>query len=108
MRQQLFDIAAEAGRDASAFGFPYYLTVCVDDDVDAANAAIDAYLAEYYGVPGEVMRSLQTTYGGPLDGALEFIRSFTARGVDHVVLRLVGDHDRQLQAFSEVRADMMG
>ena len=107
MRQQIFAVAAEAGRDASAFGFPYYMTVCIDDDADAANQAINDYLAEYYGVPGEVMRRIQSAYGGPLDGALDYIRSFTERGVDHVVLRLVGDHAAQLESFSRVRDELL-
>ena len=98
--------AAEAGRDTDSLTTAVYLTVAIMDDGQAADAAIDAYLQDYYGAPAPVLRERQACFGGPLDDVLAFIRSYVAAGAQHIVLRLVGDHDRQLEMLAEQRADL--
>lgn len=99
--------AAEAGRDAEALTTAVYLTVAVMDDARAAEAAIDAYLEDYYGAPARVLRKRQSCIGGPLDDVLAFVRRYVEAGAQHIVLRLVGDHDRQLTLLSQQRNDMV-
>src|SRR5579871_5110566 len=43
--------AKAAGRDAKAIVGAMYLTLAIDDDAKRADAKIDSYLANYYGVP---------------------------------------------------------
>ncbi len=76
-----------------------YVTVAVMDDEDLAEAAIDAYLEDYYSVPAAVMRSVQACCGGPVERVLAFLKAYVDAGAEHVVLRLVGDHRGTLDAI---------
>ncbi len=98
--------ATDAGRDADSLTTAVYLTVAVMDDARAAEAAIDAYLEDYYGAPARVLRKRQSCMGGPLDNVLAFIRRYVAAGARHIVLRLVGDHERQMTLLADHRAEM--
>ena len=83
-----------------------YLTVAVMDDEALAEQAIDDYLQEYYGVPAAAMRRFQACCGGNLVTVTQFIRGFVEAGANHVVLRLVGDHNKTLQALSEIKYEV--
>lgn len=76
-----------------------YLTVAVDEDEALAEAAIDQYLEHYYNAPAKVLRSFQACCGGRIETVVRFVRSFVSAGADHVVLRMVGDHDKMLPAL---------
>lgn len=105
--QQFFTATAvEAGRDAAALTSALYLTVAVMDDAAAADAAIDTYLQDYYGAPARVLRKRQSCIGGPLDDVLAFIRRYVEAGAEHIVLRLIGDHDRLMTKLSAHRVEM--
>ena len=106
-RARLTAAAIEAGRDPGALATAIYLTVAVDDDADAADAAINDYLQHYYHVPATAIRRIQACFGGRLDDVLAFVRGFTGAGAEHVVIRIVGDHDRTLRALA-ARRDEMG
>ena len=84
-----------------------YLTVAAMADANAADQAIDDYLQEYYGVPAQAMRQFQACCGGDVDAVAEFIRSFVSAGANHVVLRLVGDHEATLQAISQIKESIV-
>lgn len=84
-----------------------YATIAVMDDEALAMTAIDDYLAEYYGVPGSVMRKVQTCCGGNLDTVLRFLRSYVDVGVEHLVLRIVGDHMGTLESLQAVRSELV-
>ena len=101
-------ILHEAGRDVSGFVAAIYVTLAIDEDASRAGQRIDAFLERYYGQPAEVMRRRQAVYGGPPDDAAEFLRGFTAAGASHVIVRLVGDPDRQLETVAEFRAQLGG
>ena len=101
-------ILHEAGRDVSGFVAAIYVTLAIDEDASRAGQRIDAFLERYYGQPAEVMRRRQAVYGGPPDAAAEFLRGFTAAGASHVIVRLVGDPDRQLETVAEFRAQLGG
>ena len=95
--------AAEAGRPAGAVAGAVYLTLALDEDADAGNARIDAYLESYYGVPGAVIRRRQTAFAGPPEAAADWIGGYAERGASHIALRFVGDHERMLEAVAGVR-----
>jgi alkanesulfonate monooxygenase SsuD/methylene tetrahydromethanopterin reductase-like flavin-dependent oxidoreductase (luciferase family) len=99
-------ILRAAGRDVSQFVAAIYVTLAIDEDVGRAGQRIDAFLERYYGQPAEVLRRRQAVFGGPPEDAAEFLRGFTAAGASHVIVRLVGDPDRQLETVAEFRAQL--
>lgn len=106
-RRALFtDTARAAGRDPSKLTTALYLTICVMDDTAAADAAINTYLEHYYSVPAAAMRSIQACRGGSLDEVLSFMRSYIEAGAQHLVLRIVGDHEATLAALSARRDEL--
>jgi hypothetical protein len=52
------------------------------------------------------MRRRQACYAGSREGAAEFLRGFTAAGANHVIVRLVGDPDRQLETVAGFSAQL--
>ena len=78
-----------------------YLTVCVAENEQRAEAQIDKYLTEYYGMSPRVMRSIQACCGGPLSKVTDFIQAFSESGAEHIILRLVGDHETTLQQLAD-------
>ena len=106
-RAYLNHCAMQAGRVPREIDSAFYMTLCLMDDRDQANQAIERYLQSYYGVPGEAMRRLQACCGGPLEDVLDFIRSYIEQGVQHFVIRLVGDHERQLALLARHRDELL-
>ncbi|MFN3231975.1 MAG: LLM class flavin-dependent oxidoreductase [Alphaproteobacteria bacterium] len=80
-----------------------YLTVCLDDDGDAAEAAIDTYLKAYYGAPPDIMRRVMACIGGPAETVMAAMKDYVDAGAEHLVLRLVGDHDAALATLARHR-----
>ncbi len=80
-----------------------YLTICIDDDEARAEAMIDDYLTEYYGMPADIMRKFQACCGGPISKILAFMQAFEAAGADHLVLRLVGNHETALEKLAALK-----
>jgi alkanesulfonate monooxygenase SsuD/methylene tetrahydromethanopterin reductase-like flavin-dependent oxidoreductase (luciferase family) len=99
-------ILREAGRDAGGFVAAIYVTLAIDEDASRAARRIDAFLERYYGQPAEVMRRRQGVYGGPPAGAAEFLRGFADAGASHMIVRLVGDPDRQLETLAGMRPQL--
>jgi alkanesulfonate monooxygenase SsuD/methylene tetrahydromethanopterin reductase-like flavin-dependent oxidoreductase (luciferase family) len=97
--------ATEAGRDAAAMTGSMYLTLCVDETQARADASLDRYLESYYNAPAPVLRKRQACYAGPMAGASEWIGTYIDAGVDHIVLRFAGDHERHLDAVARLRRD---
>jgi len=107
--QQLFvDAAVNAGRDPVELTTAMYLTVAIGADPEAAEASIDDYLSDYYGAPPKILRSIQACRGGTIDQVLDFIRSYAEAGAEHIVLRLVGDHDTMLEQLATHRDQLAG
>ena len=94
--QQVFEAAG--GTDLTT---AIYLTVCVDEDAEVADSSINTYLEDYYNAPAKVMRSFQACFGGSIEDVRNFVRNFVQAGANHVVLRLVGDHERTLPRLIE-------
>jgi alkanesulfonate monooxygenase SsuD/methylene tetrahydromethanopterin reductase-like flavin-dependent oxidoreductase (luciferase family) len=99
-------ILREAGRDPDQFVAAIYTTLAIDEDAGRANRRIDAFLENYYGQPAAAMRRRQGCYGGSREGAAEFLRGFVAAGATHIIVRLVGDPDRQLETVAGFRGQL--
>jgi alkanesulfonate monooxygenase SsuD/methylene tetrahydromethanopterin reductase-like flavin-dependent oxidoreductase (luciferase family) len=102
------EILVEAGRDPGRFVAAIYLTLAIDQDAARAARRIDAFLEHYYGQPAAVMRQRQGCYGGPADGAAEFVGGFVKAGASHVIVRLVGDPEGQLETLAGFRSRLGG
>ena len=106
-RQKMFAGYSENyDRDPDQMTTALYLTTAIMDDAELANTAINTYLENYYGAPAAAMRSIQACFGGPLDQVLAFIRSYVEAGAEHIVLRIVGDHTKTLQAIAAHRSEL--
>lgn len=98
--------ARAAGRDGKAIEGAMYLTLAVDDDAARADARIDSYLANYYGVPAPAMRARQRCFAGPAAGAAAWIKSYADAGATHLMLRFAGDHERHLEVAARIKRDL--
>jgi alkanesulfonate monooxygenase SsuD/methylene tetrahydromethanopterin reductase-like flavin-dependent oxidoreductase (luciferase family) len=96
-------ILREAGRDVSGFVAAIYVTLAIDENASRAGQRIDAFLERYYGQPAAVMRRRQAVCGGPAARAAEFLGGFVKAGASHVIVRFVGDPDRQLETLVGMR-----
>jgi len=105
-RTRFVDSVVAAGRDPEAQTTAIYLTVAILDDADEAEAAINSYLQGYYGAPAEMLRKVQACQGGNLSQVLAFIRSYVEAGAEHLVIRIVGDHDQTLQLLTNHRDEL--
>jgi alkanesulfonate monooxygenase SsuD/methylene tetrahydromethanopterin reductase-like flavin-dependent oxidoreductase (luciferase family) len=95
--------ARAAGRDPAALTGAMYLTLAIDDDAARADAKLNAYLEQYYGMPPDVTRKRQMSYAGPAAGAAAWLKSYADAGASHLVLRFAGDHERQLETAAQMR-----
>ena len=99
-------IVCEAGRDPRKFVAAIYLTLAIDEDDGRAEQRLDAFLENYYGQPAAVMRRRQACYAGPAAGAAAFLKGFADAGASHMIVRFTGDHERNLEAFTSLRAEL--
>ena len=100
------EAAKAAGRDPGAIIGAMYLTLAIDDDTKRADAKIDDYLANYYGVPAAGMRARQRSFAGPVAGAAAWIKSYADAGATHIMLRFAGDHERHLELGGKIKRDL--
>jgi alkanesulfonate monooxygenase SsuD/methylene tetrahydromethanopterin reductase-like flavin-dependent oxidoreductase (luciferase family) len=99
-------IIREAGRDFGKFTAAIYLTLAIDQDAGRAERRIEAFLETYYGQPAAVMRKRQACYGGPTAGAADFLRGYADAGASHIIVRLTGEPDSQLEALAGIRQQL--
>src|SRR5690349_11821168 len=97
-------ILRDAGRDIGRFVAAVYVTLAIDEDPSRVAQRIDRFLERYYGQPAAVMRRRQACFGGPEEAAAEYVAGFADAGASHIIVRLVGDPDRQLEAVAGLRA----
>jgi alkanesulfonate monooxygenase SsuD/methylene tetrahydromethanopterin reductase-like flavin-dependent oxidoreductase (luciferase family) len=98
----------DAGRDPSQFVAAIYVTLAIDENASRANQRIDAFLENYYGQPAAAMRRRQACYAGSREGAAEFLQGFARAGANHIIVRLVGEPDGQLEIVTGLRAQLTG
>jgi len=99
-------ILRETGRDVSQFTAATYVTLAIDEDASRAGQRIDAFLERYYGQPAVTMRKRQACYAGAAAGAAEFLAGFADAGANHIIVRFVGDPDRQLEILTALRTQL--
>ena len=99
-------IVREAGRDLGNFVAAMYTTLAIDENASRAEQRIDAFLENYYGQPAAVMRRRQACYAGPPAGAAAFLKGFADAGASHMIVRFTGDHERNLETFTRLRAEL--
>jgi alkanesulfonate monooxygenase SsuD/methylene tetrahydromethanopterin reductase-like flavin-dependent oxidoreductase (luciferase family) len=107
-RKRFVDAAVAVGRNPAEQTTAMYLTVAILDEADEAEAAINTYLEGYYGAPAGVLRKVQACMGGNLSQVLTFIRSYVEAGAEHLVIRIVGDHDQTVQLLTTHRDELAG
>ncbi|MEM7323137.1 MAG: LLM class flavin-dependent oxidoreductase [Actinomycetota bacterium] len=107
-RRQIFiEAGKNAGRDIERLTAAAYMTLCIGRDEDQANQALDHFIRGYYpGVDPQLLRKHEAFVAGTLDQVLDYIRHYTASGAEHVVFRLVGDHETQMRQLAERRDEM--
>ena len=103
--REVLALAAAAGRTRSDVTGAVYLTLAIDEDEGAGNTRIDAYLEQYYGAPATVLRRRQACFAGSASAARDWLEGYAEAGADHIVIRLVGDHDALLDTVAGIRPD---
>lgn len=103
---EITEIAQEAGRDPVVLTGAVCLNLSIDEDTNAADRQLEAYLAQYYGVADGTPRQTHGSYAGSAAGAGEWLDEFARAGVDHFVLRFAGHNERHLETLSGVREDL--
>ncbi|MFD1537458.1 LLM class flavin-dependent oxidoreductase [Nonomuraea guangzhouensis] len=79
-----------------------YATVCLDDEPERARDRMRSSIERYYNVPLEFIESIQATFAGPADDAVDWLNSYALAGVRHVVIRFaVDDYRGALEEFAE-------
>ncbi len=104
-REHLFRQTA-AQQERGPLTTALYLTLCVMQDEQAADQTINDYLEGYYGVPAAAMRGIQACCGGNLDTVLGFVHSYVEAGAQHLIIRVVGDHEATLSQFAKHREQL--
>ena len=104
--REVREIAAAAGRPAGAVRAAVYLTLAIDEDRQAGDARIDAYLEGYYGAPAALLRKHQAAFAGPPAAAAGWLKRYADEGAEHLMLRFVGDHERMLETVAALRAEL--
>jgi alkanesulfonate monooxygenase SsuD/methylene tetrahydromethanopterin reductase-like flavin-dependent oxidoreductase (luciferase family) len=99
VRRLVLDEVEAAGRDPVKFSSTFYMTVNLNNDVDAASRESDAWVRAYYGV--NYWGDRWGPYGTPAT-VLERARAYVAAGVDELIFRFAAtDQERQLRLFGE-------
>ncbi len=100
------EIVHAAGRDPADFTAAVYMTLAIDEDAGRADRAIDAFLESYYSRPAAELRRRQACFGGPKAAAADYLRSYADAGADHLIVRFTGEHERNLDTLTALRAEL--
>jgi alkanesulfonate monooxygenase SsuD/methylene tetrahydromethanopterin reductase-like flavin-dependent oxidoreductase (luciferase family) len=95
--------AAEAGRASTPLP-ALYATVAVDDSAAAAQERLRRNIERYYGVPLEIIESIQATRAGTPADVADWLQGYIQAGARHIVLRVSDeDAERGLETAAAVR-----
>ena len=95
--------ARAAGRDPASITAAMYVTLAIDDAPGRADATMNDYLERYYRMPAAETRDRERCFAGTEAAAAAWIKSYADAGASHIVLRLVGDIERQLDIAARIR-----
>jgi alkanesulfonate monooxygenase SsuD/methylene tetrahydromethanopterin reductase-like flavin-dependent oxidoreductase (luciferase family) len=100
--------ATEAGRAPESIAPALFTTLLLADDVESGRATLDAYSRINYGVPLDVLETIQVLMAGPPEHLLEQLGRYTAAGAREIVFRVgaldVASQLGQLERIAEVVA----
>jgi hypothetical protein len=80
--------------------------LAIDDDAARADARMNDYLVQYYGMPAAVTRARERCFAGTEAGAAAWIKSYADAGATHILLRFAGDNERHLDLAVRIRRDL--
>jgi alkanesulfonate monooxygenase SsuD/methylene tetrahydromethanopterin reductase-like flavin-dependent oxidoreductase (luciferase family) len=106
--QEVQQAVRESGRDPGGFVAAACLTLAIDDNASRAEQRLDAFHENYYGLPAAEVRRWQACYAGSAPGAAEYVQNRAAVGAGHLVLRFIGEHERNLEAMAALRGAFGG
>ncbi len=99
---QVDDAIAETGRDRSGYVMSYQVTMNIADSREEAHAGINSYISQYY---PELSKSMDLLEWGPIgtpDDIIEWIKTFSAAGVDYFICRFGSlDQFGQVERFAK-------
>jgi alkanesulfonate monooxygenase SsuD/methylene tetrahydromethanopterin reductase-like flavin-dependent oxidoreductase (luciferase family) len=82
------DAAGAAGRATDATEPGLYATVLIADSVAAGRHALDAYTRANYGLPLDVLETIQLLTAGPRELVRDRLQAYIAAGARHIVCRI--------------------
>lgn len=82
--------AADAGRDPDAITAALFLSVLVAENVEDGRRTLQTYVSANYGLALQELEKVQAVVTGPRDHVLSRLRSYTAAGARHLVVRIGG------------------
>jgi alkanesulfonate monooxygenase SsuD/methylene tetrahydromethanopterin reductase-like flavin-dependent oxidoreductase (luciferase family) len=98
---RLRTLASEAGRDVTNLGRAAYVTLNIDDDVEAATDQMRAFVEGYYGERYEDHILTHAFCGGPAAECAAWLRAFLEAGTTTVIVRFSRPDQRaQLERFA--------
>jgi alkanesulfonate monooxygenase SsuD/methylene tetrahydromethanopterin reductase-like flavin-dependent oxidoreductase (luciferase family) len=80
--------AREAGRDVQAVAPALYATVLLADNLAVGRRELDAYTHANYGMPLEVLETIQFLVAGPAELVKDRLQEYIAGGARHIVCRI--------------------
>ncbi|NRQ35791.1 LLM class flavin-dependent oxidoreductase [Nonomuraea sp. NN258] len=92
--------AGESGRAASAVTPALFVTVLITPDPERA---LDAYCRATYGLPYEVVRTIQVLIAGPAERVAAGLRAYVSAGAEHLICRIAApDLDAQYDQLEQI------
>jgi alkanesulfonate monooxygenase SsuD/methylene tetrahydromethanopterin reductase-like flavin-dependent oxidoreductase (luciferase family) len=100
---QIQQAVRAADRDPGDFTPSLYVSVNVDRDAEAAEAALNEYTDRYYKLPLSTMQRFQNYFGGTEKELIAYLREYIDAGCRHITMRInsLTDYDRILHAIGE-------
>ncbi len=99
---QVDDAIAETGRDRSEYVMSYQVTMNIADTREEAHAGINSYISQYYPELSKAMDLLEWGPIGTPDDIIEWIKTFSAVGVDYFICRFGSlDQFGQVERFAK-------
>jgi alkanesulfonate monooxygenase SsuD/methylene tetrahydromethanopterin reductase-like flavin-dependent oxidoreductase (luciferase family) len=99
--------AARIGRDPNGVEAAVYLTITIDEDPERALSTQRTYMEAYYGIPYELISSVQACHVGTMDSAIAWIQGYVQQGASHIVLRDgVPSARGQIQRLAELHREL--
>jgi alkanesulfonate monooxygenase SsuD/methylene tetrahydromethanopterin reductase-like flavin-dependent oxidoreductase (luciferase family) len=102
--RRVHQAAAAAGRDCPPVP-GLYATVAIDDDADRAEKRLRANVERYYGMPLELVRSVQAMCAVRVEDVGAWLGDYVDAGARHLILRVADEQpERGLESAGPVRA----